>query len=75
VKDARGQTPLHWAAQLGHIEICEWLLRGGGAQEDVNAQCNGFLMPLYYAAKDGHRETCRVLQNHGGDFGDLFTME
>ncbi|GIK06662.1 hypothetical protein Aspvir_002312 [Aspergillus viridinutans] len=74
VKDARGHTPLHWAAQRGHVDICEWLLRYGGAQENVNAQCNGFLTPLYYAAKEGHREVCRVLQNHGGDFGGLFIM-
>ena len=71
VKDAQGQTPLHWAAQRGHAKICEWLLRYRGAEEDVNTQCNCFLTPLYYAAKEGHREVCRVLQNHGADFGDF----
>ncbi|MEM1598857.1 MAG: ankyrin repeat domain-containing protein, partial [Pyrobaculum sp.] len=34
IKDARGWTPLHWAAWAGHVEIAKLLLENGA---DVDA--------------------------------------
>ena len=46
VKDARGCTPLHWAARLGNTEIITVLLAAGA---DPSAQDHALATPLHYA--------------------------
>ena len=45
-KDARGCTPLHWAAKLGNAEAITLLLNAGA---DPNAQDHAQASPLHYA--------------------------
>ena len=47
VKDAGGQTALHWAIEYGHTEIAELLIAKGA---DVNARNYGEWTPLHTAA-------------------------
>jgi ankyrin repeat protein len=52
-------TPLHWAAELGHVEIAKELLARGAT---VN-NCNGITQanPLQLAARKGHLEIVKLL--------------
>lgn len=45
-KDARGCTPLHWAAKLGNVEAIALLLNAGA---DPNARDHAQASPLHYA--------------------------
>ena len=47
VKDAGGQTALHWTIEYGHTEIAEVLIAKGA---DVNARNYGEWTPLHTAA-------------------------
>lgn len=56
--DAERRTPLIWAADRGHAELCKALLKRGA---DVNAQDDDGQTALHYAAMCGHIEIVRVL--------------
>jgi cyclase len=56
------KTPLHFAAQGGHMEIVELLL-GNGA--DVNAKNIALETPLHYAAAMGFKEIVDLLISKG----------
>lgn len=65
----RGQwgdrTPLHLAAEKGHLEVARLLL-GHGA--DVHARDQGdHATPLHWAAGEGHLELARLLVGQGAD--------
>ncbi|MDD3846999.1 MAG: ankyrin repeat domain-containing protein [Syntrophorhabdaceae bacterium] len=60
-----GQTPLHWAAMKGRVDIARILL---DAHAETNAQfpANGFT-PLHYACMKGFREVAALCIDHGAD--------
>lgn len=59
--DSKGQTLLHWAADMGYKQLMGHLLaRGEGG--DVNIRdCKLQQTPLHYASQKGHREVARML--------------
>lgn len=66
--DVYGGTPLHWCAQQGRLEICQFLLEHGA---DVNqpamfgAQLG--VTPLHCAAWVDQVDAARLLLEHGAD--------
>ena len=63
-QDEEGRTPLHWAADHGHLECLRELIKSGA---DVNAQeCAGWT-PLHWAAGEGHLECLRELIKAGSN--------
>jgi ankyrin repeat protein len=59
VRDRHGFTPLHVAAESGHIEIVTALLNAGASQ-DVWDDLHG-MSPLDLAKRSGHRDVERIL--------------
>lgn len=57
VRDAFGRTPLHWAAQMGNVEICELLLL---AHANIEAKDDMGVEPKIYAEMGGHRKLVKV---------------
>ena len=69
--DARGKTPLHFAAGNGQKEIVESLLAAGA---DVNAKMNNGMTPLDWSAllpqNSNKTEIIDLLHKHGGKKGN-----
>lgn len=57
-----GDTPLHIAAQEGHVEVAYWLLMEGANCSAVNQFGD---TPLHFAARWGHAEVARLLIKGG----------
>ena len=64
VKDVSGNTPLHWAARNGHVEITRLLLQNGA---EVNAKNNYGNTPLFCAAENGHIDILHLLVENGAN--------
>jgi len=58
-RDARGSTPLVWAARNGHEEVVEMLLRRQGVCPNETDYCG--LTPLLYAVWCGHERVVEIL--------------
>jgi len=57
-----GLTPLHLAAERGHIEVMKSLLAAGA---DVLAKDDDHWTPLHFAARDGRKDAAALLlENH-----------
>ena len=56
--NARGKTPLHYAAEEGHLEVCQLLLE---RCEDKNPADGDGWTPLHEAADGGHLEVCCLI--------------
>jgi hypothetical protein len=63
-RDENGQTPLHWAAIHGRVDVARLLLEHGA---DVNARDENGQTPLRWAAIHGHVDVARLLLDHGAD--------
>lgn len=61
--------PLYYTAQLGHYELCKWLLEDGGS--GVNSAKGAFGQPLQIAARFGHEEVVKLLLDHGAEVNVL----
>ena len=57
-------TPLHWAANRGHLDIVQALLK---ARADVNAKDEYGMTPLHLAAIRGHLGIIQALLKAGAD--------
>ncbi|MHC4666160.1 MAG: ankyrin repeat domain-containing protein, partial [Planctomycetota bacterium] len=64
-----GFTPLHWAAQLNHIEIAEFLIDQGAviSLNRTEPHCSVVGTPLHIAAFMGHNELCELLITKGAN--------
>ncbi|XP_014681311.1 PREDICTED: GA-binding protein subunit beta-1-like isoform X4 [Priapulus caudatus] len=62
--DWLGTSPLHMAAQYGHLETAEVLLRAGISRD---ARTKVDRTPLHVAAQQGHLEIVELLLQHGAD--------
>ncbi|RWS27617.1 GA-binding protein subunit beta-2-like protein, partial [Leptotrombidium deliense] len=71
--DWLGTSPLHFAAQYGHSDTAELLLRAG-VSRDTRTKVDR--TPLHAAAQDGHLAIVRLLILHGADVDakDLLKM-
>ena len=58
----RGETYLHYAAYLGHVEATKLLLENG---VEVNAVNEIKYTALHYAAEEGHVDVAKVLIQNG----------
>ncbi|OQS00668.1 hypothetical protein ACHHYP_02912 [Achlya hypogyna] len=56
--NANGATALYVAADMGHAQIVEWLLRAGA---NINQFPEGGATPLYVAAQNGHGAVVELL--------------
>ena len=66
IRSKGGDTPLHYAAQRGHVRAAELLVAAGA---DVNARDNdrNRLTPLHWAAIYGHSKVVALLLEHKAD--------
>ena len=55
--------PLYYAAQLGHMQLCEWLVGQPGC--DVNAVRGTFGQAIQIAARCGHANVVQLLLDRG----------
>eukprot|EP00438_Fugacium_kawagutii_P009633 Skav214982 [mRNA] locus=scaffold508:200599:201368:- [translate_table: standard] len=62
--DERGQTPLHYAANYGHLPLVKLLLE---AHSDANVTSNTRATPLLAASQQGHLDVVRFLIGAGAD--------
>ena len=60
-KTKKGLTALHFAAQKGHAELVEYLVKDYEA--DLESNTGERQTPLHLAAYHGQLETCKVLVN------------
>ncbi len=68
--DAQGMTPLHWAAERGHLACVQYLLtqpRLPGAASILGVLNQDGLSPVALAARVGHLDVVRALVEAGGD--------
>jgi ankyrin repeat protein len=61
--------PLYYTAQLGHYELCEWLIREQKC--DVNSTRGIFGQPVQIAARFGHAKVVRLLVDHGAELNTI----
>ncbi len=63
--DSERMTPLHWAAQNGHLEAVRLLIgKFIEIKASIDVQDNNGATPLHYAAVRGHLQVVESLINH-----------
>jgi ankyrin repeat protein len=60
-----GNTPLHWAAEKGHLDVVKYLVEEKGA--DIKAAANNGNTPLYRAARYGNLDVVKYLVEKGAN--------
>ena len=63
-KDSEGDTPLHYAADKGHLEVAKYLVKDRRC--DPMDKNNGKSTPLHLACKNGHFEIVQFLLSTEG---------
>ena len=56
-----GETPLHFAAQFGHLEVCQLIIENVNEKNPKN--CEGFT-PLQFAARFGKKTICELIMKN-----------
>lgn len=62
--DWLGTSPLHLAAQFGHLDTCTVLLRAGLSKD---AKTKVDKTPVHVAAQEGHADVIDLLLRNGAD--------
>ncbi|OHT09800.1 hypothetical protein TRFO_21155 [Tritrichomonas foetus] len=60
-ENKNGMTPLHWAAQVGSIEMVKILMKS--PLININLQDHGGFTPLFWAISHRHFDVCELLLN------------
>ena len=68
VKDLNGNTPLHWAALNGRIDMLTSLIQNGA---DVESKEDFGRTPLHFSAVGGHHEVCKALIEAGAKLNSV----
>jgi ankyrin repeat protein len=63
-QDAEGLTPLHYAANDGHVWVAHLLLTEGA---EASPRTSSGLTPLHIAAAQGYAKVAEVLLAHGAE--------
>eukprot|EP01104_Vermistella_antarctica_P014683 TRINITY_DN4674_c0_g1_i1.p1 TRINITY_DN4674_c0_g1~~TRINITY_DN4674_c0_g1_i1.p1 ORF type:complete len:121 (-),score=41.23 TRINITY_DN4674_c0_g1_i1:244-606(-) len=63
-EDINKQTPLHWAADYGQLEVMTYLVSKGA---NVNAKNNFGITPLLAATYESHTSCVKFLLSKGAD--------
>ena len=63
---ADGFTALHFAAEQGHFDVCEYLIKYLDG-EDKNPKDKDGCTPMYLAVRRGHNEICKVFIDLGAN--------
>ena len=74
-KNDFGWTPLHSAAENGHLEVCKLIIE---KIEDKSPKSNFDKTPLHLAAKSGHFEVCKLIIENTEDINpknDFFWLD
>ena len=59
-----GDTPLHWAARLGHEDVVKQLINEGA---ELNSTNSWGRTPLYQAVQGGNKDVVKLLVDIGAD--------
>lgn len=65
-QDCHGRTPLHAAAEMGHLKTCELILDYGKVRNLNLGDCEG-LTPLALACKNRHNNVVKLLVRSGAE--------
>jgi len=65
--DKTGRTALHAAAEYGHLELAEYLIRNGAEVNHTGHWGALLKTPLHLAATNGHEDIVRLLLAHGAN--------
>ena len=65
VRDNEGQTPLHYAAGRGNLEVCRFILNNIRNLNRIYRKNADGKTPLDKASEEGHTEVCQLLKLYG----------
>jgi ankyrin repeat protein len=65
--DHRNKTPLHLAAEQGHMQIVEYLVENGANVNAATPESNGAVTPLRFAIGNDDYQMVRYLIQNGAD--------
>ena len=68
IDEPHSKTALHWAAEMGHIDITAVLLERGGSVACIDTYGE---TPMHYAADSGHAKIAGLLLLYGSDSAAL----
>ena len=63
-RNSFGSTPIHWAAQYGHLEVLKFLTDDLNCSPDIPGQSGR--TPLHYAAQEGYLHVMKYLIDEQG---------
>ena len=56
-----GETPIHYAAEYGHLEVCQLIIQ---TVDEKNPKNNEGRTPLHYAARWGKASICELIMKN-----------
>jgi len=77
VRDARGRSPLHIAAEYGQDDVAKFLVKHfaeSGHGSALHARTSDGLVPIHFAALNGHSSTVHTLREVLPEFSGQFLV-
>jgi len=68
IKDDSGKVPIHWAAQLGELDFCKWLVDNGA---NPDPEDDDGATPLIQAVGEGVLDIAEYLISKGADVNHI----